>query len=86
LQTAPWATIVPSIVNAAERDPDLAALQQSLHCEMRAAFRLIVERARQRGEMARDIDPSEVIAAVLGRLFYGRCFRANRWTSLWSEA
>ena len=74
LRTANWATVLPSIIDAAERDPELAALQASLHGEMRAAFRVVVERAQEKGELPRRVDPAEVIAAVLGPLFYRRWF------------
>jgi AcrR family transcriptional regulator len=74
LRTAPWATVLPSIIDAAERDSRLAALQKKLHGEMRAAFRLIVERAQKRGEIAPGVDPSEFIASILGPLFYRRWF------------
>jgi AcrR family transcriptional regulator len=74
LRTAPWATVLPSIIDAAERDSGLAALQKKLHGEMRAAFRLIVERAQKRGKIAPGVDPSEVIASILGPLFYRRWF------------
>ena len=74
LRTANWATVLPSIIDAAERDPDLAALQARLHGEMRAAFRTIVERAQEKGELPRRVDSSEIIAAILGPLFYRRWF------------
>lgn len=74
LPTAPWASVLPSIIDAAERDPELAKLQARIHGEMRGAFRVIVERAQGRGELNRQTDPAEVIAAILGPLFYRRWF------------
>lgn len=74
LRTAGWATILPSIIDAAERDSGLADLQKKSHGEMRSAFRVIIERAQQRGEIAGGIEPAEVIAAILGPLFYRRWF------------
>ena len=74
LQTAGWAKVLPSIVDAAERDPKLARLQASLHGEMRGAFRTIVERGQERGEVDKAIDPAELIAAVMGPLYYRRWF------------
>jgi hypothetical protein len=72
LRTAGWAKVLPSIMDAAERDPELAKLQAKLHGEMRGAFRTIVERGQKRGEVDAAIDPTEVIAGVLGPLFYRR--------------
>ncbi len=74
LRTASWATVLPSIIDAAERDPELAELQKKLHGEMRTAFRLIVERAQKRGEIPPSVDPSVVIATILGPLYYRRWF------------
>jgi len=74
LRTAAWTKVLPSIIDAAERDAKLAELQKNLHGEMRAAFHLIVERARAKGEVAAGVDSSEVIASVLGPLFYRRWF------------
>ncbi|MGH9677504.1 MAG: TetR/AcrR family transcriptional regulator [Candidatus Acidiferrum sp.] len=74
LRKAGWATVLPSIIDAAERDSELADLQARLHGEMRTAFRMLVERAKEKGEVAADVDFTEVIAAVLGPLFYRRWF------------
>lgn len=74
LPTALWASVLPSIIDAAERDPQLAAVQARIHSEMRNVFRLVIERAQQRGEISRSIDSAELIAAILGPLFYRRWF------------
>ena len=34
----PWSTVMPSIIDAAERDRDLALLQSQIHAQMREAF------------------------------------------------
>jgi AcrR family transcriptional regulator len=72
LSTAAWASVMPSIIDAAERDPELARLQAQIHGEMRGAFRTIVERGQSRREVDAQINPTEFIAAVLGPLFYRR--------------
>jgi AcrR family transcriptional regulator len=74
LRTARWATVLPSIVDAAERDPELAELHARLHAELIVAFQEVVERGRRRGELPPGRDVSEVIAAVIGPLFYRRWF------------
>ena len=74
LRTAPWATVLPSIVDAAERDPQLAKVQARIHGEMRSPVGTMVERAQQRGELPKRLDPSHVIAQILGPLFYRRWF------------
>ncbi len=74
LRTARWATVLPSIIDAAERDPELAGLHSQLHAEMTTGFRAVVERAQQRGELSRGRRPTEVVAMILGPLFHRRWF------------
>ena len=69
-----WPPVLPSIIDAAERDPELADLHARLHAEMIVAFQAVVERGQRRGELAPGRDPSEVVASVLGPLFYRRWF------------
>jgi AcrR family transcriptional regulator len=74
LRTARWATVLPSMIDAAERDPELADLHSRMHAEMTTAFRSVVERAQQRGELSRHRRSTEVVAMILGPLFYRRWF------------
>jgi AcrR family transcriptional regulator len=74
LKTARWPTVLPSIIDAAERDPEIAGVHARLHAGASGAFRTVVERAQERGEMSNSSDPSEVLAAILGPLFYRRWF------------
>lgn len=74
LRTARWATVLPSIIDAAERDPELADLHSRMQAEMTSAFRSVVERAQQRGELSRSRRPTEIVALILGPLFYRRWF------------
>src|SRR5262249_60797505 len=48
LRSARWSAVLPSIIDAAERDPELAALHARLHAEMLVAFKAVVERSRRR--------------------------------------
>jgi len=74
LRTARWATVLPSMIDAAERDPELADLHSRMHAEMTTAFRAVIERSQQRGELSRHRRPTEVVAMILGPLFYRRWF------------
>ncbi|MFI7585704.1 TetR/AcrR family transcriptional regulator [Spongisporangium articulatum] len=74
LRSARWATVLPSIVDAAERDPDLAGLHAELHAGLMAPFVVISDRARARGELAAGRGSADVAAAVAGPLFYRRWF------------
>jgi AcrR family transcriptional regulator len=74
LRTARWPAVLPSIIDAAERDPELAELHARLHAELIVAFQSVVERGQRRGELSAGREASEVVAAVLGPLFYRRWF------------
>ena len=74
LRSARWAAVLPSIVDAAEREPELAGLHADLHARLMAPFGVVTERARARGELAADRGPADVTAAVAGPLFYRRWF------------
>jgi len=64
---------MPSIIDAAERDKDLAQLQSRIHAEMRGAL-VTVERAQERGELPKSQDAREMVAGILGPIFYRRYF------------
>jgi hypothetical protein len=66
--------VLPSIIDAAERDRELAELHARLHAEMILAFQAVVDRGQRRGDLAPGRDPSQVVACVLGPLFYRRWF------------
>lgn len=70
----PWATVMPSIIDAAERDNELAELQSQIHTQMRGAFVTVIERSQKLGELDRSLDARELVASILGPLFYRRFF------------
>lgn len=70
----PWATVMPSIIDAGERDKELAKLQSQIHSQMRGAFVAVIERAQERGELSRSQDARELVASILGPIFYRRFF------------
>ena len=74
LRTAAWPRVLPSIIDAAERDPEIAAMQSALHEGNMTPFYAIVERAKRRGEIPSDSLAADVIATALGPLFYRRWF------------
>ena len=74
LQNARWPAVLPSIIDAAERDPDLAELHAKLHAGLMTPFLTVVERAKKRGKLAPDEDTSEIVAAIVGPFFYRRWF------------
>lgn len=74
LRTEGWSSVVPSVIDAAERDEQIAELQSREHAGMMAAFGSLAERAQARGELDPNLDVSELTAAIAGPLFYRRWF------------
>jgi len=70
----PWSTVMPSIIDAAERDRDLALLQSQIHAQMRGAFVTAIERGQERGELPHSQDARELVASILGPILYRRFF------------
>lgn len=74
LRNARWPAILPSIIDAAERDADLAKLHAKLQAGFSSPYTPVVKRAVARGELPARQSPSEVVAAVVGPLFFRRWF------------
>lgn len=74
LNTARWTAVLPSIVDAAERDAELAQVLGQIQRGHAAPFREVIRRAQRRGELAKEIDPGTMTATLLGPLFYRRWF------------
>lgn len=64
--------VFPSLLEAAERDPELAALRQEYADQKRQAFRRVFARAVGRGEVREGIDVEAAIDLVVGPIFYRR--------------
>ncbi|HEY0777429.1 MAG TPA: TetR/AcrR family transcriptional regulator [Gemmatirosa sp.] len=74
LRTARWSSVMPSIVDAAERDPELAEVHRRIQEGHMAPFRTVIARAVHRGELPPDTDAAALIAGLVGPLFYRRWF------------
>lgn len=74
LTSSRWPAVLPSIIDAAERDPELAKLHAGLHEGLMAPFLAVAERARKRGELPPGQKASEIIAAIVAPFFYRRWF------------
>src|ERR1700730_12254237 len=66
VQNSRWSSALPSIVDAAERDGEIAELQARQHAGMMAAFGAIAARAQERGELDDSYDASELTASIAG--------------------
>jgi AcrR family transcriptional regulator len=74
LGSARWASVLPSIVDVAERDPEFAGIHSRIQRGHAAPLRAVLERAVARGELPETADRSSIVAALLGPLFYRRWF------------
>ena len=74
LRSAKWTSVLPSVIDAAERDPDIAAMYSTLQRGYSAPFETVIQRAVRNGELPRTTDAAVLIAALTGPLFYRRWF------------
>jgi AcrR family transcriptional regulator len=72
LSNSPLAGILPSLVEAAERDPEVERLFKEFGGTRRAVFRGILARAAQRGELRDDLDHELAIDLLVGPIFTRR--------------
>jgi AcrR family transcriptional regulator len=74
LATARWASVLPSVMDAAERETPVAEVYGRMQMEHAAPFREVIQRAIERGELPPDSDPSILTATLVGPLYYRRWF------------
>ncbi|MEE8046011.1 MAG: TetR-like C-terminal domain-containing protein [Dehalococcoidia bacterium] len=79
------AKMLPALIDAAERDDDIAELQ-ARHTRMRRApMRKVITSAQQRGEIPEDLDPELATDQLSGPLFYRRLITHSPITSQFLE-
>ncbi len=78
LRNANWPLVLPSVVDASERDPELAAALAQRQRNQSAPYYTVIERAKSRGEFAADADASRLVASLVGPVFYRRWFSRER--------
>ena len=74
LSTARWSFVMPSILDAAERDPNLADIHRRIQSGHTAPFEEVITRAKCSGQLPATTDSSSLVAALLGPLYYHRWF------------
>ena len=72
LRNSPLAGILPSLVEAAERDPELERLFKEFGLTRRAVLRGVFARAARRGELRDDLDIDVAIDVLVGPIFTRR--------------
>ncbi|WP_370677373.1 TetR/AcrR family transcriptional regulator [Pleomorphomonas sp. PLEO] len=74
LSTEKWPSVLPSIIDAGERDPEMAEMYRRLQQGYSAPFEAVLSRAVGRGELPDDTDVAALVAALIGPLFFRRWF------------
>lgn len=74
LGTARWSSVVPSIVDVAERDPEFAVVHGTIQRGHAAPLREVLERAVARGDLPAKADVAGLVSALVGPLYYRRWF------------
>jgi AcrR family transcriptional regulator len=72
IDTAPWAPLMATLTDAAERDPQLRRLLGDLIERRRTPLRAILTDAVERGDLPRTTDPDLLAGVLGGTLFYRR--------------
>ncbi|MEO6998652.1 MAG: TetR/AcrR family transcriptional regulator [Terracoccus sp.] len=74
LATARWSSIMPSIIDAAEREVEMAEVHSRLQLRHAAPMRVALDRAVERGQVSPDADISAMASALRGPLYFRRWF------------
>jgi AcrR family transcriptional regulator len=85
LRSAKWTSVLPSIIDAAERDPDIADMYSKLQQGYSAPFETVMQRAVRKGELPKETDAAVLIAALTGPLFYRRWFSREPLTDAFAK-
>ena len=67
-----WGRALPSLIAAADHDPDLRAASVAFTGERRAMLRSVLARARRRGEVRPDADLDRAVRRFSAPFFYAR--------------
>ena len=85
LRTAKWTSVLPSIIDAGERDPDIADMYRRLQQGYSAPFEAVILRAMGTGELPKGTEAPTLVAALVGSLFFRRWFSREPLTDVFVE-
>jgi AcrR family transcriptional regulator len=85
LRSAKWTSVLPSVIDAAERSPDIADMYKTLQQSYSAPLKTVIQRAMQNGELPKGTDISMLVAALTGPLFYRRWFSREPLTDAFAK-
>lgn len=86
LTTARWPRVLPSIIDAGERDPTIADMYASRQIWHSGPYETVIRRAVERGELPEDTNASVLTASLVGPLFYRRWFSREPLTDAFVKA
>ena len=78
--------IMPSIIEAAGRDPEMAALVDRFGQERERALMRIIERAKDRGELGSDLDTETLMGTIVGPIVFQKVVRRRPLTAEYVDA
>jgi AcrR family transcriptional regulator len=85
LRSEKWTSVLPSVIDAAERDPDIAAMYSRLQEGYSAPLQSVIQRAIEKGELPKTTDAALLVAALTGPFFYRRWFSREPLTSAFAK-
>jgi hypothetical protein len=62
--------LIPSLIDAAARDPEIEALMDRLSIERQQPLMTMVGRAQERGELPPDLDRDVLVGTVIGPIVF----------------
>ena len=80
-----WTSVLPSVIDAAERDPDVAEMYRTLQAGYSAPLESVIRRAVKKRELPRSTDVALLVSALTGPLFYRRWFSREPLTNKFAE-
>lgn len=81
LSESGWSSLLPSLIDAAQRDEDLSKLHKEFAADRHRSLQRIVSRARDRGEIRDGVSDDDVLELIAGPLFYRRLMTEKTITS-----
>lgn len=74
LRKEKWTSVLPSVIDAAERDPDIAAMYSELQAGYSRPLEEVIRRGIRSGQLPPTTNPSLLISLLTGPLFFRRWF------------
>lgn len=73
-----WSAVLPSLIDAAQRDEELDDLHRQFAERRHSIIRQVIDRGRARGEVREDVSDEEILELVAGPLFYRRLVTSQK--------